>query len=122
MQPFAARKAGALYRCNPLRRAERRLTGAAPRKGSRALSMPPLCGLGTRSRHAAVKAAPENSEAASISYSNREAKSALYAHSLFSLRMKQTTTDNAVLMNRSAAMTKFSGASPGMPKQTTPVK
>ena len=52
----------------------------------------------------------------------REAKSALYAHSLFSLRMKQTTIDKIVLMSRSAAMTKFSGASPGMPKQTTPVK
>lgn len=73
-------------------------------------------------RPAAVKAAPENSEAASISYSNRKAKSALYAHSLFSLRMKQTTTDKIVLMSRSAAMTKFSGASAGMPKQTTPVK
>lgn len=71
---------------------------------------------------AAVKAAPENSEAASINNSNREAKSALYAHSLFSLRMKQTTIDKIVLMSRSAAMTKFSGASPGMPKQTTPVK
>lgn len=88
----------------------------------RASRMQPFAVRKTGAPYSGKSGSGKAPEAASINNSNREAKSALYAHSLFSLRMKQTTIDKIVLMSRSAAMTKFSGASPGMPKQTTPVK